>query len=339
MDYNFAELNNLIVRFKSFLVKLEQRALELETETIEAGQQINEQDEIRFIHFKAGITGQYETLKVKAKEIFKEQIEKKSYSYHYSDEDVRAHDYMHAHDAKIYEASHLLDVFDDKIDSILENIFNQVKVESSEDKLKKLLAEYEITKNNFCCTQCGATLKIEKIYFVSAYVTCEFCQTQNTFVPSTKMSLLPDLVREIATEKTGILDYPIPGNSFFEKFLNNETHARQQFFIKKNLIPELADSYKEVYKRDISDFIQTFQQETETEAAFHQNIIDQFGAKFINQNSTINDLEKLDQLVFETLLNKELLGMKFMEKAVLKTNILADLENHYQSLKQQNNYN
>ena len=258
---------------------------------------------------------------------------------YYSDEDVRAHDYMHAHDAKIYEASHLLDVFDDKIDSILENIFNQVKVESSEDKLKKLLAEYEITKNNFCCTQCGATLKIEKIYFVSAYVTCEFCQTQNTFVPSTKMSLLPDLVREIATEKTGILDYPIPGNSFFEKFLNNETHARQQFFIKKNLIPELTDSYKEVYKRDISDFIQTFQQETETEAAFHQNIIDQFGAKFINQNSTINDLEKLDQLVFETLLNKELLGMKFMEKAVLKTNILADLENHYQSLKQQNNYN
>ena len=74
MDYNFVELENLIVRFKSFLVKLEQRALELETETIEAGQQINEQDEIRFIHFKAGITVQYETLKVKAKEIFKEQI-------------------------------------------------------------------------------------------------------------------------------------------------------------------------------------------------------------------------------------------------------------------------
>ena len=92
MDYNFVELENLIVRFKSFLLKLEQRALELETETIEAGQQINEQDEIRFIHFKAGITGQYETLKVKAKEVFREQIEKKSYSYHYSDEDVRAHD-------------------------------------------------------------------------------------------------------------------------------------------------------------------------------------------------------------------------------------------------------
>ena len=53
MDYNFVELENLIVRFKNFLVKLEQRVLELETETIEAGQQINEQDEIRFIHFKA----------------------------------------------------------------------------------------------------------------------------------------------------------------------------------------------------------------------------------------------------------------------------------------------
>ena len=119
--------------------------------------------------------------------------------------------------------------------------------------------------------------------------------------------------------------------------MNNEKHARQQFFIKKNLIPELIDSYKEVYKRDINDFIQTFQQETETETAFHQNIINQFGAKFINQNSTINDLEKLDQLVFETLLNKELLGMKFMEKAVLKTNILADLENYYQAINHQKN--
>ena len=119
--------------------------------------------------------------------------------------------------------------------------------------------------------------------------------------------------------------------------MNNETHVRQKFFIKKNLIPELADSYKEVYKRDISDFIQTFQQETETEATFHQNIIDQFGTKFIKQNSTTNDLEKLDQLVFETLLNKELLGMKFMEKAVLKTNILADLENYYQAINHQKN--
>lgn len=337
MENNFVELDNLIDRFKSFLLKLEQRALELETETIEAGQQINDLDEIRFIHFKAGITGQYETLKVKAKEIFKEQIEKKSFSYYYSDKDVRTDDYMYSHDTKIYETSLLLDNFDDKIDSILGNIFSQVKAESSEDKLKKLLVEYETTKNNFCCTQCGATLKIEKIYFVSAYVTCEFCQTQNTFVPSTKISLLPDLVREIATEKTGILDYPIPGNSFFEKFLNNETHVRQKFFIKKNLIPELVDSYKEVYKRDISDFIQTFQQETETEATFHQNIIDQFGTKFIKQNSTTNDLEKLDQLVFETLLNKELLGMKFMEKAVLKTNILADLENYYQAINHQKN--
>lgn len=339
MENNFVELDNLIDRFKSFLLKLELRALELETETIEAGQQINDLDEIRFIHFKAGITGQYETLKVKAKEIFKEQIEKKSFSYYYSDEDVRADDYMYSHDAKIYETSLLLDDFDDKIDSILENIFSQVKAESSEDKLKKLLAEYETTKNNFCCVQCGANLKIEKVYFVSAYVTCEFCQTQNTFVPSTRMSLLPDLVREIATEKTGILDYPIPGNSVFEKFLNNEKHARQQFFIKKNLIPELTDSYKEVYKRDISDFVQTFQHETETEAAFHQNIIDQFGTKFINQNLTINDLEKIDQLTFETLLNKELLSMNFMKEAVEKTTILTDLENHYQSLKQQNNYN
>ena len=337
MDYNFSELDSLIDRFKNFLLKLEQRALELETETIEAGQQINDQDEIRFIHFKAGVSGQYDSLKTKAKDVFKEQFQKRYFSYYYSDEDIRTDNYMTAHDDKIYETSLLLEDFDNKIDSILDNIFSKIKVQSSEEKLQLLLEEYNVTKNNFCCTQCGANLKIEKVYFVSAYVICEFCQTQNTFVPSTRMSLLPDLVREIATEKTGILDYPIPGDSVFEKFLNNEKHARQQFFIKKNLIPELTDSYKEVYKREINDFIQTFQHETETEASFYQNIIDQFGTKFINQKTILNNIVEIDQLAFETLLYKELLNMNFMKEVVKKTTILTDLENYYQSLNHQKN--
>lgn len=337
MDNRFIELESLIDRFKAFLTKLENRALELETETVEAGQQINDFDEIRFIHFKAGITGQYDALKVKAKEVFKEQIYKKSFAYHYSEEDVRSDNYMSAYDAKVTETEALLDVFDDKIDSILENIFSKIKVESAEQKLQHLLDDYQINKNNFCCSQCGANLKIDQVYFVSAYVTCEFCQTQNTFVPSTKMSLLPDLVREVATEKTDVLEYPIPGNTILEKFLSNEKHARKQFFIKMKLLPELTNSYKEVYKREINDFLSSYESDELLEKDFYKTILDSFGTKFINQKPITNSLEAIDQLSIEILLNKELLAMNFMKESVQKTTILNDLENYYQSLEQQKN--
>lgn len=93
------------------------------------------------------------------------------------------------------------------------------------------------------------------MYFVSTYIKCEYCQTQNTFIPSMKMSLLPDLIREIANSEIGIIAYSLSGNTLLDQFILVEDQVRKHYFIKKHYLPQLEKSYLAIYKRELSDFM------------------------------------------------------------------------------------
>lgn len=57
-----------------------------------------------------------------------------------------------------------------------------------EGKLSKKYYEYaiKIADKEFSCSQCNAKLQINKRIFRSQYVTCDYCDTVNTFEPETK---------------------------------------------------------------------------------------------------------------------------------------------------------
>jgi len=334
MSYvNHTELDEIIVRFQVFLSKLEQRAIELEDDTIQAAQVVIEQDEIRYIHFRAGIVGQFDSLKSKAREIFEIQILKKSNRNYINNRDIFLDNELQIFEQKINDAERKLNEFEERINIIVENIFNKVKSKSPQEKLQEILDDYEVNKENFCCKQCGAKLRLKQIFFVSTYVNCDYCQTQNTFIPSMKLALLPDLVKEIALHECGELEYPIIGNNLSEQFKRYEEYSRKMFFIKKDLIPQLTESYRSIYKRELSDFMlgNTF------ETSEYQQIISQFSVKSIQplllqykQNeSTFNNqdqLKTLENIKYNILLNIDLLNSVFMEESAEKISKIKELE-------------
>jgi hypothetical protein len=328
------ELIALIERFKVFLKKLEDRALELEAETVEAAQEISDYDEIRYHHFKVGIKGQYNELNKKAKQIFKEQIKKQSLRQYADYDEIRFNDSVIAYECKINHTEELLEKFEERIDAILKNIFDKVKVLSPKEKLKQILADYEVTKESFCCQQCGAKLKLEQVYFVSAYITCEYCQTQNTFTPSMRLSLLPDLVREIARDSVGELEYPVNGKNTFEQLKRVENHSRKEYFIKQKLIPQLTDSYQDIYKREINDFLISHDLDDDN----YNQIINQYNNDSIKplinnytQNSQHNNreenLNQLNIIINNIVLNIKLLSVSKIKDSNLKSSFIDDLEN------------
>ncbi len=65
-----------------------------------------------------------------------------------------------------------------------------------EGKMSKKFYDHaiQIANQNFECTQCNATLEIKKDLFRSQYVTCNYCNTVNTFEPETKFTQIAGAV-------------------------------------------------------------------------------------------------------------------------------------------------
>lgn len=335
------ELDDLIERYKVFLSKLFLRAKEIEDETLQAGQEIADQDEIRLIHFKSGIKNQFDSLTKKANDVFTDQIKEKKIGTYFIGNDKFSESEAYDFNKKINHASDLYEDFQDKIDAIFEDIFGKIKVLSPEKKLKEIINSYEIIKDNFNCTQCGSKLKLEKIYFVSAYITCEYCQSQNTFIPSMKMSLLPDLVREIANKRVGVFLMPEDDKSLVKKFDYWEDFSRKQLLIKRDLIPELEKSYQDIYLRELNDFKNRYIVDEKISSMELDEIIqlitDKYSLKnveIISENkSETKTLKKIDQFLFENHLNQMVLQIDLFEKATLTQKALHSLFEENQNLK------
>lgn len=322
------ELDQLIERYKAFLSKLQLRAREIEEETLQAGQEIADQDEIRLIHFKSGIKNQFDSLTKKALDIFKDQIKEKKIGKYSIGDKMFSESEAYEFNKKINHSSDLYDDFEDAINAIFENIFSKIKVLSPEKKLKEIIKEYEFLKEHFNCTQCGSKLKLEKVYFVSAYISCEYCQSQNTFIPSMKMSLLPDLVREIADKRLGVFQMPSNHVSLVNKFDYWEDFARKQLFIKRDLIPELENSYRDIYLRELNDFNNNYVAGENISSAELDEIIKHFTNKYrLNttdfkpeDGSEKKVQKKLDHFIFENYLNQMVLQIDLFKGATLTQN-------------------
>ncbi|SEC35264.1 hypothetical protein SAMN04489761_2754 [Tenacibaculum sp. MAR_2009_124] len=68
-----------------------------------------------------------------------------------------------------------------------------------EGKISKRFYDHAITflNENFNCTQCGAELEVKKDIFRSHYVSCSYCNTVNTFIPSDKIAQIRWVVDNI----------------------------------------------------------------------------------------------------------------------------------------------
>lgn len=252
MNYH-PDLESLKSRFEIFIGKLLAKATELEEEAKLAAQLVYDEDPDRYKRaygqFKLGIEGQFNSLISKATAIFDEQIHPIRSSTGYSNANTW-----------YSEVSNSLRNFEDVARQKAINVFKDVKEISNEVYLQEILKEYEAIKEAFTCSQCGANLRIDQMYFVSTYITCSYCQTQNTFVPGTIMTQLEGLARDLAEERLQPIKDEYENNR--HSILNKEEKLFQYLFYrayvwleKSKIVPIYTDSYSRVYLREIHDML------------------------------------------------------------------------------------
>jgi hypothetical protein len=213
-------------RFIVFIDKLEDKMKELCEAAIPELKSTFETDEDLYKRaygrLLSGIKGQLENIRKKISDVYDEKVIavmqdlKSSVSISSPYHDV-LYDFRNA-------CSNRNNAFEEKYNNWLDAL-NETAEQDLEIKYQEILTEFEAIKNKFTCKQCGSNITIEKIFFISTYLTCPSCQTQNTFEPSTQAKGLEGLGRSLAEQRTAPLLQAYEAEKAMERTLYHERHA------------------------------------------------------------------------------------------------------------------
>ena len=206
-----AELQDKEQRWFVFLEKLEASLVELaegaEIEGMILWREDTDPYKRTYLNFARGIKGQFETVYNKARDVCDTQIHGAFDHFSHNPYDsVKQYDLYNAHSDLVYQfRSSCMDRYnewEERLRRREEQLFSQIEgQESLEAKYQAVLQEYQSSKNAFACKQCGGGITIEKIFSISTYVTCPYCQTQNTFNPGSQAAMLMHIARPLAEER------------------------------------------------------------------------------------------------------------------------------------------
>ena len=166
-----SDLAALQARYVSFVDRLIVRGGELVAETLPQLRQLARSDQ-------AGTTGrvlsavhsQLYGLEAKAREVYDQQIADLD-----DDDDGLADGVRSACTAQDEHLSALVERWTSQLERAAEPDY--------EAEYRRIVAEFEATAGSYRCQQCGASLPIDRIFFIDVYVTCPQCQTQNRYSP------------------------------------------------------------------------------------------------------------------------------------------------------------
>lgn len=232
-------------RWFVFLEKLEARMEEICTAAIPELKKVfsADQDPYKRAHGRmlAGLLGQLGHIRDKANEVREEQIIGLIYSVGHTSHAFREACYNRHYD------------FEQRIHhytSLLQEAAGQQDLEAF---YQEQLNAFEQIRDQFTCKQCGGKIMIPKMFFIATYVTCSFCQTQNTFFPSTGAQLALHQARSLAEQRTAHLrkayeDSEPKDPALYEKYL------RSMFDEWNKITPDMAAENEKFYLRLLKDY-------------------------------------------------------------------------------------
>lgn len=198
-----AEMEENQQRWFAFIDKLESRMDELCTAALPELQQVLIEDEDphkrTFLRMQAGIRGQLDNIREKIREVGKEKVG--GFFDDYIDDAWDSSDLRH----RLYDFRSLCvdreEAFEKRCKAWLKQI-DKAGERDLEAEYQAILDEHAALRDGFSCRQCGAPVVVDKIYFITTYLTCPNCHTQNTFEPGTKARGLEGLARDLAEART-----------------------------------------------------------------------------------------------------------------------------------------
>ncbi|MBN9296136.1 MAG: hypothetical protein J0I41_03945 [Filimonas sp.] len=237
------ELAAIEQRWYTFLSKLEEKYDEVLTAFEAEAPSIYEQDEDyakRTYHrFKSGMDGQLTAIRKKMQDTAEVQIRNTYRKY-----DTASYNSPYEWRNRCLDAEHQ---WEERTNAKRDAAFAKVEQAVSEDlevQYANILATYEQIKNKFTCTQCGCKLTIDRLYFISTYITCPACNTQNTFEPGTQIRTLEWLARPLAEHRTKHL---------YEQYQQHVYNGRHDDRVAYRQGKEAESMYYEKYLRAMFD--------------------------------------------------------------------------------------
>lgn len=244
------ELQDSEQRFFAFLEKLEAKIQELcEAAIPELNDLFNNDTDVHKMTFHrmySGIMGQLENIRKKAYDVNDDKILNLYYNLK-SKVSVSSPHYQLLNEFRTRCSDRYHKIFDKNYNYWREQI-ESTREEDFEKKYQQILAEYESIKNGFTCKQCGSGLTIEKIFFISTFITCPSCQTQNTFEPSTQARSLQFLAPNLAEQRVAHLYEAYNYQIELERelyFKSHEMHLSATFEKDKKIKAEKEQKEKE----------------------------------------------------------------------------------------------
>ncbi len=218
-----AELEETKKRWFAFLEKLEARMEELCTAAIpELKQLLLDEDDTyqqTFYKVQSGINGQMNNIRSKASETYDAKV--LEVYYQYKDQSDNYSDYVYAFRDEC--SDRYQKTFEEKY-SYWQQELDKAAVKDYEPVYADIIEQFEKSKNSFTCKQCGSVVPIEKIFFISTYITCPACNTQNTFEPGTAARSLQYIARGLAEQRTKHLYQSFQDEVAMERTMYHANH-------------------------------------------------------------------------------------------------------------------
>lgn len=224
----FATLEESKERWFLFLEKLEIKIEELCTAAIPELKELLATDEDiykrTFHRVYAGVNGQLQNIREKARDTYDDKIIE-MYENIKPEISVLNPYYNLLSDFRTVCSERYHKDFEQKYE-YWQNQLEKARERDLEIEYNKIVAEFDAIKNKFNCKQCGGNITIEKIFFMTTYITCSHCQTQNTFDPSTRARMLQNFAKELAEQRTSHL---------YEIYLTENNKERELYHEKHEL--------------------------------------------------------------------------------------------------------
>lgn len=143
-------------------------------------------------------------------------------------------------------------VFEQKADHYIALLRETANQQNLEAVYQEQLEAFEKTKDSFTCKQCGGHITIPKMFFIATYVNCPYCQTQNTFMPSTGAQMVLHQARSLAEQRTAHLLKIYEENGLRDPQLYKQ-YLRSMFDEWNKIVPDMAGENEKFYERLLKD--------------------------------------------------------------------------------------
>jgi RNA polymerase-binding transcription factor DksA len=287
-------MNDNQSRWFVFLEKLETRMEELCIAAIPELQRAHAEDadvyKRSFGMMLAGVKGQLNSIREKAREVSEDKVGN-FFSLHSSDMSPgdSGRNLLYAFRTACYDRER---EFEQKHGEWMQQL-DQTASRDPEAEYRSIQDEYAALQDRFQCRQCGATIPIRKMFFITTYLACSHCQAQNTFEPSTQARRLEALGRELAEARTAHL--------LEASNAEKQRHHDLYTMIHENRVRS-ADSAHQARAREEQNAV--WQQERQQAAVKSREMYEIYlRAMFDEWNKVVPDLAEYNEKFYQRMLS------------------------------------